>query len=369
MRADDARYVVVVVESSAVSSKCRWRGAVSASPRARPRSMQYSNGGGTMGQLSVPSGAWEDLRREVGAPPGPPPAARPAPRRTPPPRGPGIQTHRRPTARLPFPLRLPRPRARPAATRARPASTPSSSPANVPPADPTPSPPPSPGFLTQARKLEGEIDAKLGAFAKAASGAGAGVRDALLAGDSLDAQAAALETLLQRLADVNAAMRGAATGGESAAARTHTLTRHGEVLAEFEGEFARAKAATAHARERDDLLGRRRVGAAGGASGDGEPFGASSAGSQLIRERATVMGATSRVDDVIGQAQATARELVSQRGILGAAGGALREFGARFGTINNLLVAIKRKRSKDTIVLSGVVAVCTAFTLIYWLSK
>ena len=238
-----------------------------------------------------------------------------------------------------------------------------------PPRRPDAPPPPSPGFLTQARKLEGEIDAKLGAFAKAASGAGAGVRDALLAGDSLDAQAAALETLLQRLADVNAAMRGAATGGESAAARTHTLTRHGEVLAEFEGEFARAKAATAHARERDDLLGRRRAGAAGGASGDGEPFGASSAGSQLIRERATVMGATSRVDDVIGQAQATARELVSQRGILGAASGALGEFGARFGTINNLLVAIKRKRSKDTIVLSGVVAVCTAFTLIYWLAK
>ena len=103
--------------------------------------------------------------------------------------------------------------------------------------------------------------------------------------------------------------------------------------------------------------------------GGGEPFGASSAGSQLIRERATVMGATSRVDDVIGQAQATARELVSQRGILGAASGALGEFGARFGTINNLLVAIKRKRSKDTIVLSGVVAVCTAFTLIYWLAK
>ena len=37
--------------------------------------------------------------------------------------------------------------------------------------------------------------------------------------------------------------------------------------------------------------------------------------------------------------------------------------------LNNMLVAIKRKRNKDTIILSGVVAVCTAFTLIYWLSK
>ena len=28
--------------------------------------MQYSRGGGTMSQMSVPVGAWEDLRREVG---------------------------------------------------------------------------------------------------------------------------------------------------------------------------------------------------------------------------------------------------------------------------------------------------------------
>ena len=75
------------------------------------------------------------------------------------------------------------------------------------------------------------------------------------------------------------------------------------------------------------------------------------------------------MDDVIGQAQATAAALVQQRGIFQNVAGNLGDIGSRFGVLNNMLVAIKRKRNKDTIILSGVVAVCTAFTLIYWLSK
>lgn len=160
-------------------------------------------------------------------------------------------------------------------------------------------------------------------------------------------------------------MAGAVKGGVGDS-RAHTLARHKDIYAEYQSELRRAKNAVQQSRESAELLGSGRV--SGGLNGN-DHFGDSSAGSQLMRERGTIMSSTSKVDDVIGQAQATARELVSQRGILGAASGALGEFGARFGTINNLLVAIKRKRSKDTIVLSGVVAVCTAFTLIYWLSK
>ena len=39
------------------------------------------------------------------------------------------------------------------------------------------------------------------------------------------------------------------------------------------------------------------------------------------------------------------------------------------GVMRDVLAAIKRKRSKDTMVLSAVVAFCVAFTLIYWLAK
>ena len=205
---------------------------------------------------------------------------------------------------------------------------------------------------------------KLGAFSKLASGPsmGAGVSDALLDGDSVGAQSATVESLLQRLTDVNTAMAGAATGGD---ARSHTLARHRDILGEFTQEFKRVKRLVEQDRDHSSLLGgaRRSDGVGGG------EFGASSAGSQLIRERGTIHSSTSKVDDVIGQAQATAAALVQQRGIFQNVAGNLGDIGSRFGVLNNMLVAIKRKRNKDTIILSGVVAVCTAFTLIYWLSK
>ena len=90
---------------------------------------------------------------------------------------------------------------------------------------------------------------------------------------------------------------------------------------------------------------------------------------QLMRERGTIMSSTSKVDDVIGQAQATAAALVNQRGIFQNVNRNLDAIGGRFPMVNNLLTAIRRKRSKDTMVLATVAAICTAFTLIYWLSK
>eukprot|EP00740_Mantoniella_antarctica_P015627 CAMPEP_0181383466 /NCGR_PEP_ID=MMETSP1106-20121128/21367_1 /TAXON_ID=81844 /ORGANISM="Mantoniella antarctica, Strain SL-175" /LENGTH=120 /DNA_ID=CAMNT_0023503113 /DNA_START=219 /DNA_END=578 /DNA_ORIENTATION=- len=92
----------------------------------------------------------------------------------------------------------------------------------------------------EARKLESEIDGKLEAYTKFASGpsGGMGVSDALLAGDSLDAQSADMEGLLQRLSDVSSAMGGAVSGGD---ARLHTLARHKDVLLEYTQAFRRVK--------------------------------------------------------------------------------------------------------------------------------
>ena len=80
-----------------------------------------------------------------------------------------------------------------------------------------------------------------------------------------------------------------------------------------------------------------------------------------MRERGTIMSGTSKVDDVIGQAQATAAALVNQREIFQNVNRNLDAIGSRFPMVNNLLQAIRRKRSKDTMVLATVVAICTAF--------
>lgn len=307
-----------------------------------------------MSQMSVPAGAWEDLRREVrarnpAAPPRPPDATRASsrsrecfsrPRRVP---------NLIPRAAPPPPRSLPDPR---------------------PPRAALFSPPPLHARgSSQARKLEGEIDGKLSAFAKTASGVSRDTGDGLMAGDGVDAQAGVLESLLQRLTDVNAAMAGAVSGGSAGGeARSYTLARHRDVLGEFTSEFKRVRDAVSTSRDRDALLGGRAAtrGSGGGAS-DG--MSDSSQTELLMRERSTVHSSTSAVDDVIGAAQATAAALVSQRGIFGGIASNLSGVGSRFGVMHDVLAAIKRKRSKDTMVLSAVVAFCVAFTLIYWLAK
>ena len=193
-----------------------------------------------------------------------------------------------------------------------------------------------------------------------------------MAGDGVDAQEGALESLLQRLTDVNAAMAGAVSGGIAGGeARSYTLARHRDVLGEFTSEFKRVRDAVSTSRDRDALLGgasaTRSARSASGLSTDG--LSDSSQTELLMRERSTVHSSTSAVDDVIGAAQATAAALVSQRGIFGGIASNLSGVGSRFGVMHDVLAAIKRKRSKDTMVLSAVVAFCFAFTLIYWLAK
>ncbi len=45
------------------------------------------------------------------------------------------------------------------------------------------------------------------------------------------------------------------------------------------------------------------------------------------------------------------------------------QVGSRFPVVNGLLNAIRRKKSKDTLVLSGVIAACILFTIIYVMAK
>lgn len=286
-----------------------------------------------------------------------------------PPRPPDATRASSPFARTP-PFSAARPESHPA--RARPRSRPSLTLAPLARAFPPPPPETSTRGVSQARKLEGEIDGKLSAFAKTASGVSRDVSDGLMAGDGVDAQEGALESLLQRLTDVNAAMAGAVSGGIAGGeARSYTLARHRDVLGEFTSEFKRVRDAVSTSRDRDALLGGASA-TRGGRSASGLSTDGLSDSSQtelLMRERSTVHSSTSAVDDVIGAAQATAAALVSQRGIFGGIASNLSGVGSRFGVMHDVLAAIKRKRSKDTMVLSAVVAFCVAFTLIYWLAK
>ncbi|MQM18315.1 hypothetical protein Taro_051302 [Colocasia esculenta] len=89
----------------------------------------------------------------------------------------------------------------------------------------------------------------------------------------------------------------------------------------------------------------------------------------LLRERAAIHGSITQIDEVISQAQTTRSTLSSQRTLLADVQGKLKHLSDRFPIIRGLLGAIRRKRSKDALILSAVIAACTLFLIIYWLSK
>lgn len=173
------------------------------------------------------------------------------------------------------------------------------------------------------------------------------------------------ERAMSASASVSTTKASPVNGGEYRDARTHTLQRHREVLSEYAGELRRLRRDVEDEAGRDALLGgASRRGGSGGGGGDDESMEA-----RLIRERARIAGSTSAVDDLIGVAQNTARELFAQRGILSNAGNKLIAIGSKFPAVNNLLLAIKRKKNKDAVILAAVVAACTIFVLLYYMSK
>ncbi|GAX82393.1 hypothetical protein CEUSTIGMA_g9821.t1 [Chlamydomonas eustigma] len=217
----------------------------------------------------------------------------------------------------------------------------------------------------EARKLEGELDVRISAYNKLCSGFEASYK--LRAENSgmgveqlSQTKAAEIESLLQRLADLNDEMASALGGnGDS---RTHLLARHRDILQDYTQEFRRLSATLNAARDRVQLLG-----------GIDSPHVSlqmqNSSSGALLRERASVQSSTSAVDEILKQASSVSQNLVDQRRLFDSIGDKVLSLGARFPVVNGLLNAIRRKKSKDTIVLACVIAGCVIFTLVYLMFK
>mmetsp|Transcript_13739 Transcript_13739/g.26356 ORF Transcript_13739/g.26356 Transcript_13739/m.26356 type:complete len:259 (+) Transcript_13739:406-1182(+) len=217
-----------------------------------------------------------------------------------------------------------------------------------------------------ARKLESELDVKLVSFSKVGQGVGEAVLQGERPSEMLGGKVAELEALLQRLSDVNEAMGSAVRG--AGLARMHTVARHRDILDELTHEFNRTRALVKSGLQRDALLGGRVQGTYLGGMGDSS---GSTAGStaHLLRERNSINSSVSHIDQIIHQAQATMNTLSGQQSLFTGMSSKIHKLGTRFPLVNTLLGTIKRKRSKDTLIMSAVIAMCSMFMFVYWLSK
>ncbi|CAL9173152.1 unnamed protein product [Musa hybrid cultivar] len=223
----------------------------------------------------------------------------------------------------------------------------------------------------EARKIEGDLDVKLSSYAKLASrfthsSSGYGDNGSPTIGSSRSWKSMEMEiqSLLEKLLDINDAMSRCAASTAPTTSINQKLARHRDILHEFTQEFRRTKGNLNSIREHAELLYSVRDDIS-----ESMASGSMSPRVNLLRERAAIHGNISHIDEVIGQAQATRSALGSQRVLFGDVQGKVKQLGDRFPKIRGLIGAIRRKRSKDTLILSAVIAACTLFLVIYWLSK
>lgn len=209
----------------------------------------------------------------------------------------------------------------------------------------------------QARKLESELDGKLSSFRKAMNAPGKNLEATL---------ECEIEKLLQRLEQINLQMQSWVSFSGSDLL-SHTLARHKDISNELTQEFQRLRSGAKAKREHEQLLesfgtGEEKANSSRKGSTNGMQ-------QMLLEEQGLLHKSTAEVDGVIGQAHVAFDALMTQRSTFKDIGVKIHTLGSKLPDVNGILTSIRRKKSKDTIILSLVASLCTTLILIYWLSK
>uniref|UniRef100_A0A672R1W7 Golgi SNAP receptor complex member 1 n=1 Tax=Sinocyclocheilus grahami TaxID=75366 RepID=A0A672R1W7_SINGR len=220
----------------------------------------------------------------------------------------------------------------------------------------------------QARQLENELDLKLVSFSKLCTSYSSS-RDGRR-GDSSDTtpllsnstqdrmfetMSVEIEQLLAKLTGVNDKMAEyTSTPGVTSlnAALMHTLQRHRDILQDYTHEFHKTKSNFMAIREREDLLGSVRKDIETYKSGSG------------VNNRRTELFLKEH-EHLRNIAMATKENMTSQRGLLKSIQSRVNTLANRFPAINNLIQRINLRKRRDSLILGGVIGICTVLLLLY----
>ncbi|KAF5739036.1 Golgi SNAP receptor complex member 1-1 [Tripterygium wilfordii] len=212
----------------------------------------------------------------------------------------------------------------------------------------------------QARKLEAQLDEQIVSYRRLVY-----IKVSTKVDTSENDLESGIDRLLKQLQQVNEQMQAWVSSGGSEMV-SHTLTRHQEILQDLTQEFYRLRSSLRAKKEHASLLedfrefDRTRLDLEDGDVSEEQG---------LLKEHASISRNTGQMDTVISQAHATLGTLVLQRSTFGGINSKLSNVSSRLPSVNQILSAIKRKKSMDTIILSLVASVCTFLIFIYWLTK
>eukprot|EP01006_Ploeotia_vitrea_P003408 TRINITY_DN112570_c0_g1_i1.p1 TRINITY_DN112570_c0_g1~~TRINITY_DN112570_c0_g1_i1.p1 ORF type:complete len:235 (+),score=17.66 TRINITY_DN112570_c0_g1_i1:39-707(+) len=86
----------------------------------------------------------------------------------------------------------------------------------------------------------------------------------------------------------------------------------------------------------------------------------------LSNERASLMKSSAAAEEVLSAAERSRQRLAFQRGIFGNISGNLSTIVGHLPGVDNIISKIQRKKSRDAIVLSVVIAICLFIVWLYW---
>jgi hypothetical protein len=139
------------------------------------------------------------------------------------------------------------------------------------------------------------------------------------------------------------------------------------VLVDLRNEFRRQAGAHRARADGAALLGGR-VGDKAGVVGGGGGGGDATADDILLRERASLLGSSRAVDDILSQAAETGETLRAQRGAIGSAAGRLGSILQRVPGASALMGAIDARRSRNDTIVYACIAACVCYTAYFLLS-
>lgn len=169
-------------------------------------------------------------------------------------------------------------------------------------------------------------------------------------------------TTLQDLVTVQLQPAAERQGGQSSIL---LVKRYREILFDLSGDFEKSRLAHQRKVERQRLMEGARTsldsGNVGGGGGDGRDVGMD----HLMRERNHIGNSINAASSVISQATEIHSDLRSQGLSLGRVQSTMGRIAGNIPGINTLVENIRRKRSKDDMIVAGVIASCILFTLWY----
>lgn len=141
------------------------------------------------------------------------------------------------------------------------------------------------------------------------------------------------------------------------------VKRYREILFDCSADFKKTSAAVARRREAMELF--RGANTDGGMGVDENGNERDPAMEQLLRERNAIENSARSATSVLGQAADIHSDLRSQGKSLRGVSGTVASIAGNVPGLNTLIDNIRRKKSKDDMILSGVIASCILFTLWY----